>query len=262
MEFKGFRTLNADEIECRVSTVSKDKKGVSCLLYKDSRCDMDLLDETFGPENWQRKHYIIRDTMICSIGVKFGDEWIWKDDAGEESNVSAKKGEASDSFKRAATNWGIGRELYTAPFIWINLRENEDPRRIRFCVKSIGYDSRRRIDSLIISDDKGHPRFRLGDSDQTNPQEKPQPKPQSQPRPQEQRIQQDGNLSAGKTLNRCIKVLKQIWNLETNEETIDRLNQYNHNLKIRKGMTEEEAEAAVKVLTKWIDEYKAQGAAV
>ena len=90
----------------------------------------------------------------------------------------------------------------------------------------------------------------------------PQQKPQNQPRPQEQRKQQDGNLSAGKTLNRCIKVLKQIWNLETNEETIDRLNQYNHNLKIRKGMTEEEAEAAVKVLTKWIDEYKAQEAAV
>lgn len=256
MEFKGFRTLNADEIECRVSTVSKDKKGVSCLLYKDSRCDMDLLDETFGPENWQRKHYIIRDTMICSIGVKFGDEWIWKDDAGEESNVSAKKGEASDSFKRAATNWGIGRELYTAPFIWINLKENEDPRRIRFCVKSIGYDSRRRIDSLIISDDKGHTRFRLGDSDQTNPQEKPQEKPQSQPKPQELAISQE----ARDALNTRVKALQMIWGLGSSKEAMDKIEAYN--LHIRSMKTEADALKVIHALTKWIDEYKAQGAAV
>lgn len=113
-----FRTLTADEIDVRVSQV-KDN-GCSLLLYKNARCDMNILDETVGPENWQRKHYECKGNLFCSVGIKTpAGEWIWKDDAGAESNTEKEKGEASDSFKRACFNWGIGRELYTAPFIWI-----------------------------------------------------------------------------------------------------------------------------------------------
>lgn len=112
-----FRDLRADEIDCRVATCSE--KGLSLLLYKDARCDMIILDETVGAMNWQRHHS--RDNANCSVSIWDEDkkQWIEKEDTGTESNTEAQKGLASDSFKRACFNWGIGRELYTAPFIWI-----------------------------------------------------------------------------------------------------------------------------------------------
>lgn len=114
---KAIRDLTASEIDCRVQSV-KDN-GLILLLYKDARVDMNILDETFGAENWQREHYECKGNLFCRIGVKINDEWVWKSDCGTESNTEAQKGEASDSFKRAGFNWGIGRELYTAPFIWV-----------------------------------------------------------------------------------------------------------------------------------------------
>jgi hypothetical protein len=120
-----FRDLTKDEIECRVQSCKEN--GLVLLLYKDARCDMNVLDETVGAENWQREHYEVKGNMFCRVGIcvetKKGEsifpEWVWKSDCGVESNTEAQKGEASDSFKRACFNWGIGRELYTAPFIWI-----------------------------------------------------------------------------------------------------------------------------------------------
>ena len=129
-----FRNLRPGEIECRVQSVKQN--GCSLLLFKDARCDMRILDETVGPENWQKEFYECKGTLFCRVGINVnagkpsveigkekwvtrGDSWVWKSDAGEPSNTSAQKGEASDSFKRACFNWGIGRELYTAPFIWI-----------------------------------------------------------------------------------------------------------------------------------------------
>lgn len=115
-----FRLLRADEIDARIARINT--KYVSILLYKDARCDMRILDETVGPENWQRAHEVINDHLFCNVGIwreregGYGD-WIWKQDVGTESNTEAEKGEASDSFKRACFNWGIGRELYTAPKI-------------------------------------------------------------------------------------------------------------------------------------------------
>lgn len=114
-----FRDLTADEIEVRVASVSE--KGVSLLLYKNARCDMNILDETVGSENWQRDHKELKGNIYCGIGI--WDEkkqmWIWKWDCGAESYTEKEKGEASDSFKRAGFNVGIGRELYTSPFIWV-----------------------------------------------------------------------------------------------------------------------------------------------
>ena len=118
-----FRDLRADEIECRVQQV-KDK-GLVLLLYKDARVDMNILDETVGASNWQREHYECKGNLFCRVGIDIGthegkaERWVFKSDCGTESNTEAQKGEASDSFKRACFNWGIGRELYTAPFTWI-----------------------------------------------------------------------------------------------------------------------------------------------
>jgi hypothetical protein len=114
-----FRELRADEVECRIGQVNKQGKGLTLLLYKDARCDMNILDETVGAESWQREHYECKGNMYCKVGIWCDAQWVWKSDCGTESNTEAEKGEASDSFKRACVNWGIGRELYTAPFIWI-----------------------------------------------------------------------------------------------------------------------------------------------
>jgi hypothetical protein len=112
-----FRNLKADEIEVRIQSVKST--GIILLLYKDARCDMNILDETVGAMNWQRKH--LRDNKNCIVSIWDEDKKIWveKEDTGTESNTEMAKGLASDSFKRACFNWGIGRELYTSPFIWI-----------------------------------------------------------------------------------------------------------------------------------------------
>lgn len=112
-----FRDLRADEIECRIGRATQN--GVSLLLYKDARCDQSILDETVGPMNWQRHHSRENANCIVSIWDDVKCQWIDKEDTGTESNTEKEKGLASDSFKRACVNWGIGRELYTAPFIWI-----------------------------------------------------------------------------------------------------------------------------------------------
>ncbi|MBR1750890.1 MAG: hypothetical protein IJ740_08430 [Ruminococcus sp.] len=114
-----FRPLRADEIDVRVATVQQN--GVSLLLYKDARVDMNILDETFGCCNWQRSHQLIGDRLYCTVSIWDEDkkQWISKQDVGTESYTEKEKGQASDSFKRACFNVGIGRELYTAPFIWV-----------------------------------------------------------------------------------------------------------------------------------------------
>ena len=161
---KEFRLLEAREIDCRVSQISKPAKpgaasrGLSLLLYKDARCDMAILDETVGPLNWQRHHS--RDNANCTVSIWDNDkrEWVEKEDTGTESNTEAEKGLASDSFKRACFNWGIGRELYTAPFIWIpaancTITENDKGKlecRDRFEVQKIQYDDHRQISALTI----------------------------------------------------------------------------------------------------------------
>ena len=114
-----FRELRADEIDVRVGSVSQ--KGVTLLFYKDARCDMNILDETVGEMNWQRDHKEVKGNLYCGVGIWNEDAlaWIWKWDCGTESYTEKEKGEASDSFKRACFNWGIGRELYTAPFTFV-----------------------------------------------------------------------------------------------------------------------------------------------
>lgn len=154
-----FRDLRADEIECRIATV-KDS-GMSLLLYKDARCDMNILDETVGAFNWQRSHS--RDNANCIVSIWDEDkkQWISKEDVGTESNTEAVKGLASDSFKRACFNWGIGRELYTASFIWVKSDKYND-KYDKFDVQEIKIENKRIVGLTIYNVSKGCVAFTMG----------------------------------------------------------------------------------------------------
>ena len=163
-----FRTLRADEIECRVATANK-QSGASLLLYKDARADMIILDETVGAENWTRRHTRDNANCIVSIWDEKKSQWIEKEDTGTESNTEKEKGLASDSFKRACVNWGIGRELYTAPFVWVNAdkinwysKNGKDYPKDRFKVKEIEYDESRNICRLVIVNQNGIVVYQMG----------------------------------------------------------------------------------------------------
>ena len=157
-----FRTLRADEIDVRVATITS--KGFSLLLYKDARCDMNILDETIGSMNWQRTHTRENANCIVSIWDKEKNQWISKEDTGTESNTEKEKGLASDSFKRACFNWGIGRELYTSPFIWVsdlsyiktNPKTQKQTVTERFKVSMIETSADKVITALEIQDSKGN----------------------------------------------------------------------------------------------------------
>ena len=171
--------LTEQDIDCRVQSVSKAKTGrvgAVILLYKDARVDMRILDQVFGPSNWQRTHEVINGNLFCNIDI-WDDEkktWVRKQDVGTESNTEKEKGQASDSFKRAGFNVGIGRELYTGPFIYVELADGEFyPERqgqkevfkcyasTKFKVSKIAYNDRREICDLVIVDRNNKVRFNM-----------------------------------------------------------------------------------------------------
>ena len=162
MKGKNIRLLEASEIECRVGTISD--KGLSLLLYKDARADMKILDETFGYMGWQRIHEVIGGNLYCAVQLwdEVREQWVTKMDVGPESYTEKEKGQASDSFKRACVSVGIGRELYTAPFIWIpagktNLQKKGDKTITydKFRVQEIQYNEQREIVGLTIVNQEG-----------------------------------------------------------------------------------------------------------
>ncbi len=163
------RLLRADEIECRVAMVNE--KGLSLLLFKDARVDQKILDETFTPFGWRRTHQSIDGNLYCTVEIwdKEKCQWIAKQDVGTVSYSEKEKGQASDSFKRACFNWGLGRELYTAPFIWIpaekvdiKMKGDRYVTSERFSVQSISYNEQREIVSLVIVNSKGYKVFETG----------------------------------------------------------------------------------------------------
>lgn len=169
-----FRLLDADEIEVRVGQGGNTKQPTWCslLLYKDARCDMRRLDEKFGVYGWKRKHELIGQNLFCTVSVyKDGLGWIDKQDVGVPSNTEAVKGQASDSFKRACTCLGIGRELYTAPKrIIVNLNQQIEytgsgKLKTTFHVGYIAYTNRK-ISKLIIQDEKNIIRWYFGMSNE------------------------------------------------------------------------------------------------
>ena len=189
-----FRTLKAEEIDVRVGNVYS--WGYSLLLYKDARCDMNILDETIGAENWQRDHKEIKGNLYCGVAIwdKEKSQWTWKWDCGTESNTEKEKGEASDSFKRACFNIGIGRELYTSPNIAVSCEMKtekvggkdvykipaEEQKR-RFRVKEIEYNDKREIVKLVIVDNKGvqvYPKYNIETTNIPQKEEKKESKEQ------------------------------------------------------------------------------------
>ena len=157
------RALRADEIECRIGTISE--KGLSLLLYKDARADMRILDETFGCLGWKRTHQSIDGNLYCTVELWDSEkkEWISKQDVGTVSYTEKEKGQASDSFKRACVTVGIGRELYSAPFIWVSAQKCNIQRKNdkwicydKFAVTDISYSESREITGLtIVNQDSG-----------------------------------------------------------------------------------------------------------
>lgn len=169
---KQFRKLRADEIDVRINQIASNY--CTMLLYKDARCDMNILDETLGAFNWKREH--TRDNANCIVSIYDPEkkEWVSKEDTGTESFAEQEKGLASDSFKRACVNWGIGRELYSSPSIIVfpmktmgvkdkpEFFENEKGKyttKTRFWVEIIDYDENENIKDLIIRDNKNNVRF-------------------------------------------------------------------------------------------------------
>ena len=193
-----FRTLHADEIELRVGTVSA--KGASLLLYKDARCDQAVLDETVGAMNWQRHHS--RDNANCTVSI-WDDEkkmWISKEDTGVESNTEKEKGLASDSFKRACTNWGLGRELYSSPFIFVpvDTQKKQNGKGYELVnpyvfsgarVSDIEYDDKRKIKALTIVDKDGAIMYRYPKGGRKSAPK--QTKPKTEPKPKKELTPQD-----------------------------------------------------------------------
>ena len=169
---KDIRLLKAEEIDVRVGAIYD--KGITLLLYKDARVDMNILDETYGPMNWKRKHVMYGDAMFCEVLIKdeTTNKWVSKMDLGSPSFSEPLKGASSDAFKRACTNWGIGRELYTAPFIWIpidkvEIKEGDKGKKTvkdSFIVQTIQYDEKKRcITGLVISNQKSQVVFQYMD---------------------------------------------------------------------------------------------------
>ncbi len=177
MEKYKTRLLKASEIECRAGVISN--KGLSLLLYKDARADQRILDETFGIFGWKRSHQSINGDLYCTVEIldKETGMWVSKQDAGAagRSEKEREKSLASDSFKRACFNWGIGRELYTAPFIWIPAERTEIQERggkffcnDRFSVATIAYNDERAISSLSITNSKYKIVYVMGSDNSVN----------------------------------------------------------------------------------------------
>lgn len=187
MENRQIPLLEAKDVECRIQQITgNDAKGYGAilLLYKDARVDMKILDSVYGAMNWQRKHTVINGQLFCSVLIwdESKNQWIEKQDVGTESATEAEKGRASDSFKRACFNVGIGRELYNAPFIYIKLDAGEVRKNskgkpttyTRFNVTEMEYNREKEcFTKLVICDEKGRQRYSLGGSKAEKPAEKP-----------------------------------------------------------------------------------------
>lgn len=147
-----FPLLTKDDIELRIGQMSKDNTKASLLLYQDARCGMKYLDQVVGANKWQKKYYEVRGLVICSLGI-YDDElqqWLWKDDTGTAGSIEEEKSIISDSFKRCCVCWGLARELYTSPTIWVEIKSKYD----KFYVRSITYNENREIKTLEIENEK------------------------------------------------------------------------------------------------------------
>lgn len=239
-----FRTLYASEIECRVGQCKEN--GCTLLLYKDARVDMNLLDETVGCMNWKREHQLIDGNVYCTVSIwdDMKQQWVSKQDVGTEANTEKEKSRCSDSFKRSCFNIGIGRELYSAPFIWIPLSKDEVQgekgryylsSRVNFSVSTIEYNDKREISKLIIVDKDGKERFSFGCKKTATKKAEPKPEPKQETTQEATNIAEelfsDTRMMAIQEVNAAstIDTLKGIWtnykDLQSDQFFISAVNQ-------------------------------------
>lgn len=131
-----------ERVSWRVGATSQDKKKGLALAYIDARDVMERLDKVVGPANWQSRYPHANGKTVCEIGLKIGDEWVWKADGAGDTDVEAEKGALSDAFKRAAVRWGIGRYLYDFESQWVEI----EPAGKSYSIKQSEY---KRLEKLI-----------------------------------------------------------------------------------------------------------------
>ena len=169
------KPLEIEFIDFRIQSINKGGYA-TVLAYKDARVDMKILDDVCGVGYWQKKYEIVNNNLFCSVGIYNIElkEWIWKQDVGTQSNTEKEKGEASDAFKRACFNLGIGRELYDYPIISIKLEQsvewelrNEKPvamfgLKLKEWKWFSQFDENRKLNYLACKDTNGKLRFSFG----------------------------------------------------------------------------------------------------
>ena len=221
--------LPIESIDFRIQSINNGKYA-TILAYKDARVDMNVLDNVLGCQNWKREHY--DNNTRCKVSVYNEEimEWVGKEDVGTQSMTEKEKGLASDSFKRACFNWGIGRELYDYPVISIRLKDDEiqetgnaRPKyKASFNLKlkdwvwtSIFLEGQ--ITALKCVDDKGNERFKwlIGN------------KPPVEPVPKKEKVtkvSKEYSLGAGiSDLNQCrtLEDIKKVWTAHNHLQTED-----------------------------------------
>ena len=122
MDTKGLTALlPTSAIQWRAgATNDRDKPTEAlALAYIDARAVQERLDQVCGPEGWQDEYSPIQGGFLCRLSIRYGEDWIAKEDGADVSAIEPTKGGVSDSFKRAAVKWGIGRYLYDLPSVWV-----------------------------------------------------------------------------------------------------------------------------------------------
>lgn len=111
--------LPPEKVSWRIGQKAKNGPRAMALAYIDARDVMERLDQVCGPQGWQATYPHANGKTVCSIGIKVGDEWVWKANGAGDTDIEAEKGALSDAFKRAAVMWGIGRYLYDVEAPWV-----------------------------------------------------------------------------------------------------------------------------------------------
>lgn len=142
--------VKADEIEWRVQFIKKElfKGNVSVVPYINNRCVMDRFDEAFGWDGWSNEIKEIAGGYLCKVTVKIGDIEVSKVDGASKTDIEPEKGGISDAMKRCAVQFGLGRDLYRYPKVYIENTEQKIP--------SWAYDRLEDLTNYIL-ENKGYP---------------------------------------------------------------------------------------------------------
>lgn len=253
MKELNFRDLFADEIECRVGVVRDN--GFTLLLYKNARVDMALLDEVVGVGNWQREHIILGNDIYCRLGIWNEElkQWVWKTDAGSSGTIEEEKSKASDSFKRAAINFGLGRCLYSAPFIYVYTKTKdgkltgENPKTSRYSVKVIEYKDYKISRIAIINNETKQVVYSYGYKENKS-QNADLPPKTTETQPSETPKEEKGTIAS-----EDLSKIRQIISLYNREESRTKFFQYvekTYNVRFLEELSLSQGKEVLKVLEK------------